>query len=165
MLQNVYKHWFWFTTLRAVCIWTKSCDHENRSAFENHPKAILWRSTSTFAIDGPSSLVGSWSGLREGRRHILWMSKIVGSPGPNHGNIILLKSMAVWLLVMALGFAFKKYFEESNAVYGSPWNIIHLLPRRTPCQFLIHSNFFGPSDPQGLMYGELGPFSASRSIA
>jgi hypothetical protein len=76
-------------------IWTKSRDHENLSAFENHPKAILCRSTFTFAIDGPSSLMDSGSGLREGRQQTLSIQKIVGSPGPNHGNIILLKPMVI----------------------------------------------------------------------
>ena len=31
-----------------------------------------------------------------------------------------------------------------NVTSSKPWNIIHLLACRTPCRFVIHSNFLGP---------------------
>ena len=31
-----------------------------------------------------------------------------------------------------------------NANFGKPWNLIHSLPCRTPCIFLIHEISFGP---------------------
>ena len=31
-----------------------------------------------------------------------------------------------------------------DAIFGSPWNVIHFNPCRNPCRYFIHSNFLGP---------------------
>ena len=55
-------------------------------------------------------------------------------------------------------------FAWANAIFGWLWNLILLLPHMTPSRFLMHLNFFGLSDLQGLVYSELGLSPTSWAI-
>ena len=76
-----------------LCTQAKGCDHENLRALENHLKAMLWEIESQvcnwWALK--PSVKWTWTMLRD-CNIVYGPSKIVGSPGPHHGNILFLEA-------------------------------------------------------------------------
>lgn len=83
--------------------------------------------------------------------------------GPHRGTFIYIAIDDNWLIAKASSFGVHPpLFDGPNPIHDRPWNIIHLLPCRTPCRISIYSSIFDPLGYHGLVYNKLGPSMVSQ---
>ena len=124
-------------------------DHETVRSLETHLKAVLWKSeielSVVMAFKSSVKTYGTWLLTKCYFISVLLMWTRL------HKSYNKLGAVRFWSVTVSQFCVRSTSLRWAWCKSCRTWNIIHCMPCRTPCRFLIHSNFRGPLGPQALV--------------